>query len=104
MYAAWLYLQRYALTDAINRFTQALRRLTIQFGVPGKYHETVSWFFLILISERRALAATDSWSAFRRDNVDIFRRDDNILARYYSSERISSKHARQSFLLPDKLA
>lgn len=104
VYMGWLYVREYPLTEAIRRFSDALRRLTIKLGVPGKYHDTISWFYLLLIAERRSIACDDSWFAFRRDNDDLFRRDDNVLERYYSSDLLWSERARQSFVLPDRLA
>lgn len=104
IYVGWLYLERYPLAEAIEQFTGALRRLTRKLGVPGKYHETISWFFLLLIEERRSVSARNDWFAFRRANNDLFCRDDNIIERYYSKELISSDRARQSFVLPDRLA
>ncbi len=105
IYIAWLYLQRYPLHEASARFTAALRRLVRKLGIPGKYHETISWFFMLLIEERRSAQETDDWFSFHRDHADLFARgDDNILSRYYSSELLGSDRARQSFMLPDKLA
>jgi len=104
IYIAWLYLESYPLTEAIDRFTKALQRLTRKLGVPGKYHETISWFYMLLIEDRRSASSPDNWFAFRRSNNDLFCRDDNILERYYSKELISSNRARKSFLLPDQLA
>jgi hypothetical protein len=103
IYVAWLYLQRFPAATAISRFTQALRRLTARLGVPGKYHATISWFYMLLIAERLTNASTKNWNEFRQDNDDLFRRDDNVLARYYSDNLLSSDLARQSFVLPDKL-
>ena len=83
----------------------ALKRLTAQLGIPGKYHETISWFFMLLIAERRSIQETDDWYSFCRNHADLFARgDDNILNRYYSSELLRSDRARRSFMLPDKLA
>lgn len=104
IYLGWLYLEHYALADGIKRFTNDLRRLTRKLGVPGKYHETISWFYLLLIEERRSVSPANNWFAFRRANDDLFRRDNNILERYYSKELIYSDRARRSFVLPDRLA
>jgi len=104
VYAGWLYLRQFPLAVAIAKFTAALQRLTAKLGVPEKYHETVSWFFLLLIAERRALSMTDSWSDFRCDNDDLFCRDNSILSRYYSDELVDSELARHCFVLPDRLA
>ena len=101
VYLGWLYVREFPLAEAIARFSQALQRLTTKLGVPGKYHDTVTWFYLLLIAERRAAADDDSWNSFRRNNEDLFSRDENILDRYYSSELLWSDRARQSFVLPN---
>jgi len=105
IYVAWLYLQRYQLQEAAACFTAALQRLTRKLGIPGKDHETVSWFFMLLIEERRRGQTSDDWFSFHRDHADVFARGkDDILNRYYSRELLGSDRARQSFMLPDKLA
>ena len=104
VYAAWLYLDEYPLLDAVARFSAALKRLTLQLGVPDKYHETVTWFYMLLIAERREVAQDNDWFVFCRSNPDLFCRDDNVLKRYYSSELLGSERARQSFVLPDRIA
>lgn len=105
VYIAWLYLGKFALHEAISRFTDAIRRITRQHGVPGKYHETVTWFFMFLIAERRNGLQAKDWFSFERNNEDLFARgSDNILNNYYSSDVLGSVRARQSFVLPDKLA
>ena len=103
VYVAWLYLKRFPLLDAVVRFTDAIRRLTVQIGVPDKYHETITWFFLFLIAERRANSRASDWFTFRRQNSDLFGRGANsVLNRYYSNELLASDRARQSFVLPDR--
>jgi hypothetical protein len=105
VYVAWLYLQQYPLHEAAARFIAALKRLTALLGIPGKYHETISWFFMLLIAERRNSQKSDDWHSFYRNHADLFARGDaNILNRYYSSELLGSDRARRSFMLPDKLA
>ena len=106
VYLAWLYLDRYAVAEAIERFTAALKRLTVKLGVPGKYHDTITWFFMLIIAERRNGDSSPSgldWPGFKRNNDDLFRRDNNILHRYYNSETLATDKARQRFVLPDKL-
>jgi len=103
VYVAWLYLEHFSLPEAVTRFDAALRRLTEKLGIPGKYHATITWFFMLLIAERRNNADVSDWFRFRRDNDDLIR-DGKILQRYYDSETLASDRARQSFVLPDKLA
>ncbi len=102
IYVAWLYLEAYPVSEALSRFTAALKRLTLRLGVPEKYHHTITWFFMLLIDERRAPGS--AWPAFRRANADLFSRSDTVLARYYRPGTLASDKARTSFLLPDALA
>ena len=100
---AWLYLDRFPLIEAIQRYSAALRCLTADLGVPEKYNETITWFYLVLIAERRQTARSHGWCAFRAENGDLFH-GAQTLARYYSKARLTSDQARQAFLLPDRLS
>jgi len=105
IYVAWLYLDRHELLEAVRNFTAALKRLTTQLGIPGKYHETITWFFMFLIEERRGESPARDWYSFRRDNEDLFAKgEDGILNRYYERTTLGSDRARRSFLLPDRHA
>jgi len=100
----WRYLQDLSLLDAINRFSGALKRLTRKLGVASKYHETITWFYLIKIAERcRGKAATD-WPAFKSANPDLFARDPSLVRQYYSESLLASEDARHLFVFPDREA
>ena len=101
VYIAWLYLDRFELSEAIGRFDTALRELTAQLGVPDKYHATVTWFFMLLIAERRAARSDTDWLDFRRRNRDLFA-GSKILHSYYTPETLASDRARRTFVLPDR--
>lgn len=103
VYIGWLYLLQYPLLEAIRRYCTTLQQLTRQLGVPDKYHETITWFFLIQIDERRRSGNGSDWFEFRRQNTDLFEAG-SLLARYYSPERLSAAAAKHRFLLPDRLA
>jgi hypothetical protein len=102
VYVAWLYLAQYPPEEAADRFCAALRRLTEQLGQTGKYHETISRFFLQVIAERRDAAPADAWPAFRRKNEDLCSGAAAVLDRHYSRELLSSDRARAEFLTPDR--
>jgi len=102
VYMAWRYLERFPLPVALERFEAALRQLTSQLGVPGKYHATITWFFLLLIAERRDAGRGGDWWRFRRHNADLVE-DRGILERYYHHQTLASNRARQAFVLPDRL-
>ena len=84
-------------------YADAIRRLTIKLGAETKYHETITCFFMQLISQRRIAMQQRSWVVFRCDNTDLIENAGITLNRYYSKELLASDIARQQFLLPDKL-
>jgi hypothetical protein len=97
----WCYLQQFPVAVTIARFTSALRALTARFGVPQKYHETISWFFIIVIADRVARSASRNWEGFRQENRDLVEKSSALLKQHYSSDRLNSTDARQRFVLPD---
>lgn len=101
LHVAWRYLEHYPLAEAIVRFTAALRALTLRLGAEGKYHETISWFFMILVADRVADDPACGWEAFRRRNADLFDAG-SLLKRHYSRECLASERARRRFVLPDR--
>lgn len=102
VYMGWLYVQAFDLADAVARFDSALRRLTARLGVPGKYHATITWLFLVLINERAR--PHENWGEFQSRNEALFRDTKSTLQRYYSDTLLFSDAARRHFVLPDKLA
>ena len=102
VYVGWLYVQAFDLADAVARFDCALRRLTARLGVPGKYHATITWLFLVLINERAT--RDETWEEFRSRNESLIRDSKATLRRYYSDTLLFSDAARRHFVLPDKLA
>lgn len=102
LYVAWAYLRKMDLLHAIDRYRSALRRLTVKLGVPGKYHETITWFFLITVAERIQASPHADWDAFRQANPDLFKPNGAYLKAHYTSELLNSERARSGFALPDK--
>jgi len=101
VYLAWLYVQEFELAQAIARFDAALRRLTAKLGAAGKYHATITWLFLLLISERSE--DDEDWTTFRARNSDLVVDGRSALRRYYSEGRLFSDRARRQFVLPDRV-
>jgi len=102
VYVGWLYVREYELTDAIAGFDRGLKRLVIKLGAEGKYHTTLTWFFLFLIAER--IETDEPWHVFRHRNADLVTDSKQVLARYYSDGYLFSARARERFVLPDRLA
>ena len=101
VYIGWLYVREYELPEALAKFDAGLKRLVIKLGAEGKYHATVTWFFLFLISER--CDADEPWDDFKWRNADIVEGSREVLSRYYSDAYLFSDRARERFLLPDKI-
>ena len=102
VYIAWLYLETLPRAQAADRFCAALQRLTERVGVPAKYHETISRFFLGLIARRRDTSGAADWPSFCRENDDLCKGAAELLQRHYSPELLSSDRARTSFVIPDR--
>ena len=83
------------------RFTDAIKRLTKKLGVTSKYHETITWFYLIKIAERCNSAEPGDWQAFKDANPDLFAWNPSLFEKYYSRDLLSSETARRMFVLPD---
>jgi hypothetical protein len=100
---AWIYLSSYSLIDAIDRFTRSLKRFATHCGAPDKYHETITWAYMLLIHERmRREDAPSGWESFRVANGDLFGWKPSVLERYYAPHTLRSELARRTFVLPDR--
>lgn len=100
---AWLYLRNQPLLPAIAAFSAALLRFTRLNGAAHRYHETITWAYLVLVHERMARAGRDeTWEEFAAANGDLFDRAEPILHRYYTEATLGSDLARRVFVLPDR--
>lgn len=100
---AWLYLKRDPVLVALSKFTTGLKRFAASKGVPGLYHETITWAYLLLIRERMARRAPDAtWEEFSSENPDLLTWRPSILETYYRAETLRSDLAREVFVMPDR--
>ena len=98
---AWLFVQKYGMPGALGEFSDAIKRFADANGKTGLYHETITWAFLLLISERHARNPAATWQEFEAANTDLLVWKPSILERYYSKELLASDLARRTFLMPD---
>ena len=100
---AWLYLRDRTFPAALEAFCSGLERFATANGKPGLYHETITWFYLLLIHERRARLAPDhTWEDFASANADLLNWKEPILKKYYRDQTLKSDFARRVFVLPDR--
>jgi hypothetical protein len=101
----WVYLRREPLVVALEKVSSGLRRLTQRLGIPGKYHETITWAYVFAINERMQASDTpDTWDDFAASNADLLERGKAALKPYYSDDALGSELARRTFVLPDMLS
>lgn len=102
---AWIYLRAAPLLPAIAAFSAALLRFARKNGVEHRYHETVTWAYLVLIHERMERGdRSRPWEEFIAANGDLLDRDAPILRRYYSEETLGSELSKRVFVLPDAIS
>ena len=98
---AWMFVRKYGMPAALAEFTAAIKRFADAKGATGLYHETITWAFLLIIAERKARTAAETWPSFEAANADLLAWKPSILQRYYSKELLASDLARRTFLMPD---
>ncbi len=91
-------LSRHAFSEAVSRFSAALKLLTAKVGKPEVYHETMTVAYLAIIAERKARGGSSTWDEFIAANADLLEKD--CLSRWYSAEELQSEIARTTFVLP----
>lgn len=100
---AWIYLRHNPPLTALEKFCEGLKRFAASLGRADRYHETISWAYLLLIHERMAKTeSADSWEAFVEANGDLLNWETNVLKNYYREETLKSDLAKRVFLFPDK--
>ena len=95
---AWTYLRELPLLDVLRVFPENLRRFATSLGAAGKYNETVTWAFLLLVAGRMASGNAESWPAFAAANPDLLSKE--LLHRYYDPATLDSDLARETFVFP----
>jgi hypothetical protein len=100
---AFEYLCRYSVLEALERFSDALKRFATAQGKAQLYHETITWAYLLLIHERMARAGcAQTWEEFAKCNPDLLVWKGGVLTSLYRQETLDSDLARHTFVLPDR--
>lgn len=100
---AWCYLKRYALPEALARFSAGLRHFAACQDKPDLYHETITVAYVLLINQRLASERSADWDRFAATNADLLSWRPSVLDRYYRPETLASPAAKATFLMPDRL-
>jgi len=98
---AWRYLQRHGFPDGAVKFREQLLRYIDLVGAQGKYHETITWAYMVLLNEELSLganpAATFAEVVVRRP--DLLDHRNGAIAACYSRAELDRPAARRTFML-----
>jgi hypothetical protein len=85
--------------QAVTRMRATLRRFAAAAGRPEKYHETITLFWVHLLSRTYAASRGGSLEDIVHANPQLLEK--NFPLAYYSAERLFSDEARTSWVEPD---
>jgi hypothetical protein len=89
--------------EAAVRYRRALLRFAEAAGVPGKYHETITWAYLALVHRRMHEQPCATSLELLARAPELLDHRTGALARCYDVEAITaSPLARRVFVLPDR--
>jgi hypothetical protein len=100
---AWELLGESSLPRAMERMREALQRITALAGRPERYHETITFGWILLVADRIAQRGRgESFETFAASNPDLL--DAGLLSAWYRAETLASPGARRAFRMPDRRA
>ena len=99
---AWLILNRHQKTEAASIVAREIRRFAASQGAPGRYHETLTRFWVYMVAH----AKENAKSAGNIDDLLLefpILLDKNLPYRHWTSETFDSPEARSGWIAPDVL-
>ena len=100
LHVAWVYLtESSSVQQAARKMRNTLRRFAAAAGKPGKYHETITLFWVHLLSRAHASGRAERLEDIVHANPQLLEK--NFPLAYYSTERLFSDEARTSWVEPD---
>jgi hypothetical protein len=98
---AWVYLREAAsVAEATDRMRSEIRRFASAAGVPQKYHETITVFWVRLLDDVRKQGGAGELADVLREYPALA--DKDLPLRHYSRERLFSDEARAGWVPPDR--
>jgi hypothetical protein len=98
----WGYLRQYGFPFGVVEFQDRLRAYVAAVGAAGKYHETVTWAYMILMHEEMALRSPpeEDFDSMIQRRPDLLDHRHGALAACYPREQLESPDSRRVFVLP----
>jgi hypothetical protein len=99
---AWRYLQREGFPEGAQQFRHHLQRYVAKVGAQSKYHETITWAYLVLLNEELCLRSSpgENFDTMIQRRPDLLDHRNGPIARCYSKAQLESSEARRVFMLP----
>jgi hypothetical protein len=97
--ALW-YVWHLPYEEAVKRMTGGIRRLAETYGKSG-YHETITLFWLTLVSNFAGEMRRNSSLATIANQLIENYNDKNLIGEYYSAELLASEEAKAQWVEPD---
>jgi len=100
LHVAWVYLaESSSVQQAASKMRNTLRRFAAAAGKPQKYHETITLFWVHILSRAYAASGGEPLEEIVNANPQLLEK--NFPLDYYSAQRIFSDEARTSWVDPD---
>ncbi len=98
----WSYLQRYGFPEGVVRFRERLLAYVAAVGAQSKYHETLTWTYMILMNEERVLRShpNESFDAMIARRPDLLDHHNGAITSAYTMDELKSDAARRVLVLP----
>jgi hypothetical protein len=102
----WRYLQRYGFPQGAAKFCERLRGYVAHVGAAAKYHETITWAYLVLMNEERTLrsAPGETFDALLARRPDLLDHRGGALSKIYEQAQLDQADSRRVFQLPRRAA
>jgi hypothetical protein len=97
---AFTYLRSMTLEQALARYVEHLRRLTVALGVPEKFHATMTWTYVVALADAMAEHPGLGFDALLEACPQLLDHRAGVLAMHYDREELDSPRARARFVLP----
>jgi len=99
---AWACLRRDGFPAGALRFRERLLAYVQRVGAAAKYHETITWAYLVLLNEEMSLrsAPSESFDEMLSRRPDLLDHRGGALARCYTREQLDHPDAGRVFMLP----
>ena len=100
LHVAWVYLaESSSVQQAATKMRDTLRRFAAAAGKPQKYHETITLFWVHILSREYAASRGKRLDQIVHANPHLLEK--NFPLAYYSADRLFSDEARTSWVEPD---